>query len=225
MTIQDGQTVAELAALSPAAIRVFEDHGIDFCCGGSKPLAEACREKQVDPAVLVAELQAVLRAAPPPAVENWRTAPLEALIDHILAHHHAYLRAEFPRLRSRMAAVRAAHGERDGATLEELDRVLADLQQELEMHMHKEEFILFPAIRRGEPWIRQPIEVMEMEHECAGEALGSLRRLTSGHQPPEHACATHRALYAGLEELERDLHVHIHLENNILFPRAMQGAR
>lgn len=225
MTIQDSQTVAELAALSPAAIRVLEDHGIDFCCGGSKPLAEACREKQVDPAALRAELEAAVGAAQPAAGENWKAAPLEALIDHILEHHHAYLRAEFPRLRSRMAAVRAAHGEREGARLEELDRVLADLQQELEMHMHKEEFILFPAIRRGEPWIRQPIAVMEMEHASAGEALASLRRITAGYQPPEHACATYRALYAGLEELEKDLHVHIHLENNILFPRAMREER
>lgn len=225
MTIQDGQTVAELAALSPAAIRVFEDHGIDFCCGGAKPLAEACREKQVDPAALLAALEAALRAAPPAAGENWRAAPLEALIDHILEHHHAYLRAELPRLRGRMAAVRAAHGERDGARLEELDRVLSGLRQELEMHMHKEELILFPAIRRGEPWIRQPIALMEMEHESAGAALASLRRLTSGYQPPQHACATYRALYSGLEELEKDLHVHIHLENNILFPRAIQEAR
>lgn len=224
MTIQDGQTVAELAALSPAAIRVFEDHGIDFCCGGGKPLAVACLEKEVDPAALLTELETALRAAPP-AGSNWRTAPLPELIDHILERHHAYLRAEFPRLRKRMAAVRAAHGERDGARLEELDGVLASLQLELEMHMHKEEFILFPAIRRGEPWIRQPIAVMEMEHESAGEALASLRRITAGYQPPEHACATYRALYAGLEELEKDLHVHIHLENNILFPRAMQEAR
>jgi regulator of cell morphogenesis and NO signaling len=104
--------------------------------------------------------------------------------------------------------------------LVELDAFFSALKDELEMHMRKEEMILFPAIRRSDGWIDQPIAVMEHEHDSAGHALAELRRITAGFRPPEHACATYRALYAGLEALEKDLHLHIHLENNVLFPRA-----
>jgi regulator of cell morphogenesis and NO signaling len=222
MTIHAEQTVGEAAALSMAATRVFEDHGIDFCCGGKKPIAEACREKQVDPGVLIGEIEAAMqREAAAPETRNWNTEPLDALIEHILNRHHTYLREEFPRLTSWLAAVRRAHGARDGAMLVDLDAVFSALKDELETHMHKEETVLFPAIRRAESWIGQPVSMMHEEHESAGRALAELRRLTDGYRPPEHACATYRALYAGLEALERDLHMHIHLENNILFPRAM----
>lgn len=219
MTIQDSQTVGELAARSLAVTRIFEDHGIDFCCGGSKPLAEVCREKQLDPAAVIAEIEAA--GATPETQRDWTVAPLDALIDHIVRSHHGYLRQEFPRLTSWLGAVQRAHGERDGALLGELGQVYGALREELELHMHKEEAILFPAIRRQEGWIGGPIAVMEHEHVIAGNALAALRRITGGYRPPEHACNTYRALFAGLEALEKDLHLHIHLENNILFPRAM----
>lgn len=223
MTIHEQQTVGELAAQSLAATRVLEDHYIDFCCGGAKPFSEACREKNLDPQTVMREIETATRAAQPGIdEENWNVAPLGRLIQHILDRHHAYLRAELPRLASWLAAVRRAHGARDGAMLAALDEVFTALKSELEQHMHKEEFVLFPAIQRSEGWIRQPISVMEHEHDTAGRALTELRRLTGGeYRPPEHACATYRALYAGLEALEKDLHYHIHLENNILFPRAM----
>ena len=222
MTIQIEQTVGEAAAQSLAATRVFEDHGIDFCCGGNKPIGEACREKQLDAREVISEIEAAIeRENAVPGARNWNTEPLEALIRHILDRHHSYLRAEFPRLASWLAAVRHAHGARDGAMLEELDQVFTALKDELEMHMRKEEMILFPAIQRSEGWIAGPISLMHEEHDSAGRALAELRRLTEGYRPPEHACNTYRALYAGLEALEKDLHMHIHLENNILFPRAM----
>ena len=217
------QTVGELAALSPAAVRVLEHYGIDFCCGGNQPLEAACRGRHLAPEKVLGEIEAALRE-PGAQTENWNAAPPDALIDHILTRHHAYLRAEFPRLFGWLRAVQQAHGARDGALLAELEQVLAGLRQELEMHMHKEEFILFPAIRRGDAWIGQPIAVMEREHESASRALREIRRLTAHYQPPEHACATYRTLWQALGELEQDLHVHIHLENNILFPRALRGA-
>ncbi|MFN7923835.1 MAG: iron-sulfur cluster repair di-iron protein [Bryobacteraceae bacterium] len=221
MTTHSEKTVGELAAQSLAATRVFEDHGIDFCCGGAKPFEEACREKRLDPGNVLREVElAIAKEAAAPQDTDWNTAPFEKLIDHIVTRHHSYLREELPRLASWIAAVRRAHGQRDGVVLEQLDMVFAAMKDELDQHIRKEEVILFPAILRSEGWISQPIAMMEYEHDSAGRALAELRRLTENYQLPAHACATYRALYAGLAALEADLHVHIHLENNILFPRA-----
>lgn len=221
MTAHSERTVGELAARSLAATRVFEDHGIDFCCGGAKPFGEACREKRLDPASVLLEIEsAIAKEAAAPQHTDWNMAPFETLIDHIVTRHHSYLREELPRLASWIAAVRRAHGERDGVLLEQLDAAFTAMKDELDQHIRKEEVVLFPAILRSEGWIAQPIAMMEHEHDSAGRALAELRRLTGNYQPPAHACATYRALYAGLAALEADLHQHIHLENNILFPRA-----
>ncbi|MEZ5356989.1 MAG: iron-sulfur cluster repair di-iron protein, partial [Bryobacteraceae bacterium] len=221
MAIDQLKTVGELAAQSLAATRVFEDYGIDFCCGGSKPFETACREKHLDPRVVLGEIEAAVQQSDSADRRDWPNEPLEALIAYILDRHHTYLRAELPRIESWLAAVRKAHGERDGALLAELDSTFTAMKDELEAHMRKEEMVLFPAMRRSEGWIGQPIAVMEHEHDSAGRALTEMRRITGGYRVPEHACATYRALYSGLQELETDLHLHIHLENNILFPRAM----
>jgi regulator of cell morphogenesis and NO signaling len=221
MTAHSERTVGEIAAQSLAATRVFEDHGIDFCCGGAKPFGEACREKRLDPASVLLEVEsAIAKEAAAPQNTDWNIAPFETLIDHIVTRHHSYLREELPRLASWIAAVRRAHGERDGVLLEQLDTVFTAMKDELDQHIRKEEVILFPAILRSEGWITQPIAMMEHEHDSAGRALDELRGLTGNYQLPAHACATYRALYAGLAALEADLHLHIHLENNILFPRA-----
>lgn len=221
MTAHSEKTVGEFAAQSLAATRVFEDHGIDFCCGGAKPFVEACREKRLDPASVLREIEsAIAKDAASPQQTDWNTAPFEKLIDHIVTRHHSYLREELPRLASWIAAVRSAHGERDGVVLKQLDMVFAAMKDELDQHIRKEEVVLFPAILRSEGWIAQPIAMMEHEHDSAGRALAELRRLTGNYQLPAHACATYRALYAGLAAFEADLHLHIHLENNILFPRA-----
>ncbi len=221
MTAHSERTVGELAARSLAATRVFEDHGIDFCCGGAKPFDEACREKRLDPASVLLEIEsAIAKEAAASQRTDWNMAPFETLIDHIVTRHHSYLREELPRLASWIAAVRRAHGERDGVLLEQLDAAFTAMKDELDQHIRKEEVVLFPAILRSEGWIAQPIAMMEHEHDSAGRALDELRRLTGNYQQPAHACATYRALYAGLAALEADLHLHIHLENNILFPRA-----
>jgi regulator of cell morphogenesis and NO signaling len=229
------QTVGEIAAQSLAAVRVFEKHGIDYCCGGQRSLDDACRERGIDTEALLGEVEAACQTRGE-SDRNWADAPLKDLIDHIVAKHHAYLRHELPHIEQRMTKVLEAHRRLHGDILIPLARVFADLRAELEMHMRKEETILFPFIARAEqsaaagaPWtpppfgtVGNPIRMMEHEHESAGRALQEIRRLTSRFALPEDACATYRALYAGLAELERDLHMHIHLENNILFPRALE---
>jgi regulator of cell morphogenesis and NO signaling len=226
-------TVRELAASSLAAVRVFEKFGIDYCCGGNRPLVDACREKGHDPAAVERELETAF-AGSTAAGRDWNTAPLTELIGHIVGAHHAYLRRELPALDVRLAKVYRVYNERYGPTLTGLPEVFANLRSELEMHMAKEEAILFPAIMAYEAAIelRQPlprtpfgtvagpIDVMEAEHESAGRALERIREITHEFATPEYACVTYRALMTGLDELERDLHLHIHLENNILFPRA-----
>ena len=166
---------------------------------------------------------------------DWQSAPLGDLAKHIVATHHAYLKLELPALGSRMDKVHAVHGARDPETLNRMAEVFHSLREEMEFHMHKEEQILFPFIERyglaeaqGQPMprvpfgsIANPIAMMEQEHVTAGDALGEIRSLTGNYQLPEYACGTVRALYEGLQAMEADLHVHIHLENNILFPRAI----
>lgn len=211
-------TVGRIAAETPASIRVFEKYGIDFCCGGGTAFAEACAVRGLAAETVMAEIE---RAVEGPAEDrtDWRTAPIGALIDHIIGTHHVYLKTELPRLEAMLAKVMAAHG----AAVPAIAEVFGPMKEELEAHLMKEEMILFPLIRSGRPGAMGPIRVMLAEHDSAGAALELLRSLTGGYKAPAQACNTWRGLYAGLEELERDLHRHIHLENNILFPRALSG--
>jgi regulator of cell morphogenesis and NO signaling len=233
MTWSTSTPLAELAAASTAAVRILEQHGLDYCCGGARPLEDAAREKGLDPAALLAEIERAQTSAP--AGRDWRTAPLDELADYIVKTHHEYLKLNLPALSARLAKVLEVHGAKDPARLEAMSEVFGAMRAELEEHMHKEEVILFPFIERygraasqGLPLppapfgtIANPIRVMEREHDSAGGALARLRELTGGYTLPEWACDTARALWRGLEELEHDLHVHIHLENNLLFPRAI----
>jgi regulator of cell morphogenesis and NO signaling len=216
--ITEQQTVAEIAATSHAAVRIFAKHGIDFCCGGHRPIAEVCTGKDVDAATLISELESSIAGEPEPA-KDWNTAPFDELIGHIVNRHHAYLRSELPRIHGWLDKVYAKYGEQDVDSIGRIPAVFEALRSELEAHLRKEEIILFPAILRGQFNVNGPIQVMEMEHESAGEALRLLRAMTNGYTAPAHACRTYRALFEGLAELEADLHLHIHLENNILFPR------
>jgi regulator of cell morphogenesis and NO signaling len=220
-------TVGEIAARTPAAVRVFEKYRIDFCCGGKVPLDEACRTAGVDPAALLAEIEQA--GVKTDDARDWRSADLDALMDHILETHHAYLKTELPRLEARLAKIRAAHDERYGGLPSRMAAVFGPMKEELEAHLMKEEMVLFPLIRglgTGQPshcgTVRNPLRVMLMEHESAGGALAELRQITSGYAVPEGACNTFRAFYHELEALEADLHRHIHLENNILFPGAIE---
>lgn len=208
--------VGEIAAQHPLATRVFARHGIDFCCGGGMPLASACASRGLDAASLLEEIRAAI-AAPEPEEESWNEAPPAELVRHILDAYHAPLAEELPRLEAMARKVFEAHRSRDPARLYAVLETVEALRAELEDHMAREERDLFPAVVAGSPV--PPTDLLVDDHAATGEALARLRRLTDDYRVPEDACTTWRALWHGLEALESSLHQHIHLENNVLFPR------
>jgi len=221
MNINSESRVGQVAAEYPLATRVFARHGIDFCCGGGKPLREACAQRGLDAATILAEIESEL-AAPRTSEVRWDQAPLGDLVEHILVAYHEPLHEELPRLESMARKVFDVHGDKQPETLGELLSVYLGLKAELEQHMAKEEQILFPMITSGKgAMVDGPVSVMRHEHDSAAAALRRLRELTSDYEVPEEACNTWRALWHGLSALEESLHQHIHLENNILFPRAL----
>ncbi len=223
MTIPSESTVGQIATEHPLATRVFHRHGIDFCCGGGKSLKEACAARGVDTDKVLEEIQNELAGASAEE-QRWDQAPLGELIDHILVTYHEPLRAELPRLESMARKVQEVHGDKDPEKLAELLSVCVELRAEMEQHMVKEEQILFPMIKSGQGGMANgPISVMLHEHDAAATALRRQRELTGGYEVPAEACNTWRALWHGLAALEESLHQHIHLENNILFPRALRS--
>jgi regulator of cell morphogenesis and NO signaling len=241
MTISATKTVRELAVEVPGATRVFEKLGIDYCCGGSAPLEEACSKAKVPISQVVESLEKAAAesaegVAPEagPANADWKTEPLSRLTGHVVATHHAFTRSELARLDQLLAKVCKVHGQNHPELLD-INRQFQGLQQELTMHMMKEERILFPyieeleaAVTRKQPkpappfgTVQNPIRMMMTEHDSAGEALKQIRGLSSNFTPPADACISYQTLYQALLGFEADLHQHIHLENNILFPRAV----
>jgi regulator of cell morphogenesis and NO signaling len=229
--------VSDIVTHYPAATRVFHGLGIDFCCGGKRPLEEICAERGLDATSLLQELQALGSAGSAPEGErDWSEAPLGELVAYILERYHAPLRRELPRLAEMSEKVVRVHGERHPEMLPALAATYRSLSLELASHMMKEEQVLFPYVtslerarEEGTPLdrspfgtVRGPIAAMEAEHDDAGRAFERMRQLTNGYTLPEGACNTFRALFHGLDELERETHVHIHLENHILFPRAAE---
>lgn len=217
--------VGQLVAEQPGRSRVFERWGIDYCCGGRKPLADVCASKQLDVADVVRDLE-VDDANATPSETDWRSEPLAKLCDHIEQTHHGFLREALPRLSMLTAKVAERHEQKD-PRLAELRDVFEGFREELESHMVKEERILFPAIRSVDegvpcPHLSSPIQVMLAEHDDAGAALAAMRTLTDEFRPGPDACNTHRAMLHALAELESDMHQHVHKENNILFPRAIE---
>ena len=228
--------ISDIAVTEPATIKVFQQHQIDFCCGGKIPLSEACARHGIDPDMLLTELRAAQRGQC--EFLNWEQSTLSAIIGHIQRRYHQPLRSELPRLGEMLAKVIVRHGDHMAETLLPLQATFLQLRGELIEHMAREDAVLFPAIRACEQassgssapaqpwrWIEPPVNVLEAEHASAGAALGTMRMLTGGYEPPENACPTFRGLYHGLAELERDMHVHVHLENAILFPRAVALAQ
>jgi len=205
--------VADIAANLPGATQVFRRHKIDFCCGGQIPLAEAVAargEVLVDIEAELAALETGIRDVPQSS---------EAMIDHILERYHATHRAELPELIRLAARVEARHAE-NGAVPRGIHAALEELAGALDEHMQKEEQILFPLMRAGgHPMINGPIGRMRFEHDEHGERLANLEHLAHHFELPEEACATWRALYTGVQKLIDDVHEHVHLENNLLFPR------
>ena len=208
------QTVADIATRLPGATAVFRAHKIDFCCGGARPLSEAAAERAVPVELIEAELRRLSPDAP-------REAPNEtcALIGHILVRYHETHRRELPELLRLAARVEARHAGHP-AVPTGLHETLEELYQALDEHMCKEEQALFPLMMQGGlPVIAAPILRMRHDHDGHGDRLRRIDELTHGLKLPADACATWRALYAGLAKLADDLHEHVHLENNVLFPR------
>jgi regulator of cell morphogenesis and NO signaling len=226
MTTTLDQSLGDLVTRTPAAARVFERAGIDYCCRGNRPLAEAAEDVGVDAAALAREIDALERASD----DDWPSLPPAALADHIVTTHHAYLREELPLLTALALKVEHVHGGRH-PELTNVRALVEMLQADLEPHLDKEEQILFPAIRalvsegRREfafGAVADPIRSMSVEHERVAEIFDGLRRATDDYTLPADACASYRSLYERLPALEQDTHVHIHKENHVLFPALLE---
>ena len=228
------QTVREIAQTQPASIRVFEQFGIEYCCGGQKPLEEACAEKEVKVKTVIAALEAAFRNDHA-QVKDWTKEPFASLTQYIVATHHAYCKKELPRLSGLAAKVVNAHGGSD-PELALIQAKLAQLADELTNHLADEEIVVFPLIEKLEEKkshkrpketefstsVGNPLALLIEEHDDAGTLLAEIRSLSCNFVTPEYACTTYHAFFDGLRDFERDLHRHVHLENNILFPRAIE---
>ncbi len=236
----DGKTtVRELVGRYPHTRPVFEEHGIDYCCGGGQSLANAAKKHGLELPALVAALEKALQSPPQtskPIDKDWYAVPLGELVKHIVSVHHAYMKKELPRLRTLAQTVLKAHGAKHGEMLGQVDSLVAALGTELSAHLTKEETIAFPRIvaavraRAGKEASARAassggtgsaIGQLEEEHESAGKTLAQLRKITNDYTLPPDACPTFKALYDELQQMEADLHQHIHLENNVLFPRVL----
>ncbi|MCI0392696.1 MAG: iron-sulfur cluster repair di-iron protein [Acidobacteria bacterium] len=234
MTIYETNTVGELAVAMPGATRVFEQFGIDYCCGGGHTLLYACRiaDLSFDDVVRSLEQESARTTV---QMRDWQDESLTSLSAYIIDQHHFFTKRELQRLEKLIVKVSARHGEKH-PELSEVQTLLQLLKQDLLPHMLKEEQVLFPYIalmeeavseRRAIPppffgTVRNPVRMMTTEHDIAGELLKQLRSVTEGYTPPPDACASYQTLYQALAAFEADLHQHIHLENNILFPRAVE---
>ncbi len=228
MSIDAHTTLADLVTRMPHVAPVLERLGLDYCCCGQRPLAEAVAAAGLDLDQVLAELT----DAPPTQADGaeWSTYGMVELVDHLEATHHRWLRGALVRLDELAAKVDGVHRDRH-PELRQVRRLVAELRAELEPHLMKEERVLFPMIRQlatvaqapsfhcGS--LRNPIGVMQFEHEQTGELLAQVRAVTAGYTVPEDGCASYRALYDGLAELEADTHLHIHKENNRLFPQVV----
>jgi len=230
------KTVRDLAVEYPGATRVFEGFGIDYCCGGNHTLEQACHAANIPVEQVLKSLdEARLSSSANSTDRNWQTEPLGDLVSHIMNTHHKYTREEISRLGPLFAKVCSVHGANHPELLELRD-VFAGLTQALTVHLMKEEKVLFPYIIRMEeaviekapilppPFgtVQNPVAMMEHEHDSAGNALRAMREASHGYAAPSDTCVSYQTLYKALAELEADLHQHIHLENNILFPRAIE---
>jgi regulator of cell morphogenesis and NO signaling len=215
----DTTTLAEIAVAHPAAARVFYAKRLDFCCGGRRPFADACRERGLDADAVLDEIRREEAAVEP--ATHWELAPAADLVDHIVNHYHRRLRVALPNLLRMARQVEQRHREKASCPVG-LAPLLEQMHLSVLDHLEKEETILFPAILWASGVrLDGPVSMLEHEHEHHKSDLQRIRVLTNDLTPPADACATWRALYANLQQLEQELMEHIHLENNILFRRAL----
>ena len=239
MSVSTERTVRDWALEHPEATRVFEKAGIDYCCGGGKSLEEACAAANLSVDELIDSLELAEEDARAKQKDrNWQREPLADLVAHINGTHHKYTREEIVRLGPLFDKVVSVHGE-NHPELQHVRAAFRGLAQELSMHMMKEEAVLFPYIVRMEESVIQrepvlpppfgsvqnPVSMMMHVHDSAGEALRTMRQASAGYTAPGDACISYQTLYKALADFEKDLHQHIHLENNILFPRAIDMER
>jgi regulator of cell morphogenesis and NO signaling len=235
MSVMTANTVREVAVGNPAATRVFEKFGNDYCCGGSQPLDQACGKAGISVDQVLDALQMEEETArTAKRTHDWQSEPLSELVAHIKNTHHNFTRKETVRLNALLNKVCSVHGT-NHPELFEIRSTFAGLAQELTTHLMKEEMVLFPYIDRMEEAVIQrepvlpapfgtvenPVAMMEHEHDSAGNALRAMRKSSNNFTLPADACVSYQTLYEALEAFEADLHQHIHLENNILFPRAI----
>ena len=226
--LDPAMTLGDVVTSHPALARELERRGLDYCCRGDRSLADACAERELDLATTIGELRAVAATTGGEA-PVWASMDVGDLVDHLEATHHRYLWGELPRLSALADKVVAVHGDRH-PELRDVRRRFEELRAELEPHLAKEERVLFPMIRQSVAsrasatiqWLGPPISVMLAEHDRAGALLAELRRLTDGYRPPPDDCASYRACYAALADLEADTHLHVHKENNLLFPAVVR---
>jgi regulator of cell morphogenesis and NO signaling len=234
MNFNGATKVKEIAVADPGAKQILEESGVDYCCGGDKSLHEACMHADVSAEEILSRLRKNTALAGPDD-GNWISAPLADLTLHIREQHHRYVREAIPRVEALLTKVKAKHG-KNHPEIAGIEKLFVALGKEMIMHMQKEEQILFPyidALERSisgngtlEPpffqTVRNPIHAMMKDHDSAGELARQIRKASSQYTPPADGCASYQALYLDLHAFEADLHQHIHLENNILFPRAVE---
>ncbi len=230
-TFKVTDTLGDVVARCPALSRVFEEASIDYCCGGKKTLNEACLEKGLDSQAFLAALEESALASAGESVVDVVAMSLTELVDHIEQTHHTYLRSEFPRLDGMTAKVASVHGE-NNSRLHQIRETFLALTAELSKHLITEEQMLFPMVRQLDASemtltshsgsLTNLIQQIESEHSQAGSALEKLREIADDYTPPDWACSTYRAMLDALVRLEHDIHLHIHKENNVLFPRAFE---
>ena len=234
LTPEEGETIGELVAKDYRKAEVFKKYGLDFCCGGKKSVARACKEKGINPAQVEQELNA-LADTPVARAQNFAAWDLSFLADYIENTHHTYVREALPALTEYTTKIARVHGE-NHPELITIAKHFAAVASELNAHMPKEERVLFPYIRRlneadktgatvvrpGFGSIQNPINMMELEHEAAGSSMEAIRELSNNYTVPADGCTTYNLAFAKLQEFESDLFQHIHLENNILFPKALE---
>lgn len=231
--ISADMAVKDLVVKYPQTRPLLEELGIDYCCGGHTPLDKAAEQAGRDVNSILSSLEHALDKSEHADIRDWSNSSLTELADHIEQTHHVFMKKQLPRLAGLLEKSKQAHSERHGDVLKELEQAYIPLKTDIEMHLQKEEQILFPLIRQMEAYERgtgpapqmhcgsvdNPITQMRHEHDVAGDFLAQMRNATDNYTPPDDACQTFEALYDGLKALEQDLHEHIHLENNILFPR------
>ncbi|MGJ7032826.1 iron-sulfur cluster repair di-iron protein [Niabella hirudinis] len=232
MQIQEQTIIGELVAQDYRTASVFKNYGIDFCCGGDRTIAEACTKKELEPGILLQALEEAHRSAGTAAIayNNW---PADLLSDYIEKKHHRYVKAKIGEIMPFLEKIVKVHGNAH-PELKEVAALFRDCTVDLSAHMQKEEAVLFPYIRsmvaNGTAQaafgsVENPISVMMHEHHIEGDRFEKIAALTGDYTVPEDGCSTYRVTYALLKEFEEDLHLHVHLENNILFPKAIRMER